>query len=145
MTLSLTPSLAIAVAVGGALGALLRYGAQLLWPARGASVPRAVLLVNVVGSALGGVFLALSTSGSTAGSTPLVSSAVAIVVTTGFCGGLTTFSTFSVETVELATSGAWRAAVANVALTVALGLGGAALAYAATQAVIILTSGAFVG
>ena len=145
MTLSLTPSLAIAVAVGGALGALLRYGAQLLWPARGSRIPRAVLLVNVVGSAIGGVFLALSTAGSTAGSTPLVSSAVAIVVTTGFCGGLTTFSTFSVETVELATSGAWRAAVANVALTVALGIGGAALAYAATQAVIILTSGAFVG
>ena len=112
MTLSLTPSLAIAVAVGGALGALLRYGAQLLWPARGSRIPRAVLLVNVVGSAIGGVFLALSTAGSTAGSTPLVSSAVAIVVTTGFCGGLTTFSTFSVETVELATSGAWRAAVA---------------------------------
>jgi len=137
----MTLGLAIAIAAGGGLGALLRFGAQLLWPARGASVPLAVLLVNVVGSAIGGVFLALTTTGSA----PLVSSAVALVIATGFCGGLTTFSTFSVETVELAASGAWRSAAANVGLNVVLGLGAAGLAFAGTNAVIILTSGALVG
>ena len=153
MTPTLTIGLALAIAVGGACGALLRYGAQLLWPARGASIPPAVLLVNVVGSAIGGTFLALSTWSnaasatltSGAGSSPVIDSGLALVVITGFCGGLTTFSTFSVETVELATSGAWRAASGNVVLTVVLGIGAAGLAFVLTNGVLIGTSGAFVG
>lgn len=138
MTPNLTIGLALAVTVGGACGALLRYGAQLLWPARGARIPPAVLLVNVVGSAIGGTFLALSTAGG-------FESSVALVVMTGFCGGLTTFSTFSVETVELATSGAWRAASGNAVLTVVLGIAAAGLAFVITNGVLIATSGAFVG
>jgi CrcB protein len=155
----MTPCLILAVVVGGALGALLRYGAQLLWPARSGRVPRAVLLVNVVGSALAGVFLALSTSSlvidmtaSGAGvvqsgvllqvTSPAIDPGFALIVMTGFCGGLTTFSTFSVETVELATSGAWRAAATNVVLTVVLGLAAAGIAFAATHGVLVATSGA---
>lgn len=141
MTSALTPGLALAILLGGACGALLRYGAQLLWPARGARIPPAVLLVNVVGSAIGGTFLALST----AGHSPLVDSSLALIVMTGFCGGLTTFSTFSVETVELATSGAWRAASGNVVLTVVLGIAAAGLAFVVTNGALIATSGAFVG
>ncbi|GAB2825942.1 fluoride efflux transporter CrcB [Alpinimonas psychrophila] len=135
--------LVVAIAAGGAMGALVRYGAQLLWPARGARVPVAVLLVNVVGSAIGGVFLALAQWDS--GGTFAVSSSLALIVMTGFCGGLTTFSTFSVETVELASAGSWRPAAANVVLNVILGLGGAALAFTVTYGVIIVTTGAFVG
>lgn len=142
MSAALTPGLVLAIAVGGALGALLRYGAQLLWPARGARVPVAVLLVNVVGSAIGGAFLALA-QWDAAGGSPTLAPSVALIVMTGFCGGLTTFSTFAVETVELATSGSWRPAIANVVLNVVLGLGAAALAFAITNGVIIATSGAF--
>lgn len=144
MSAALTPGLVLAIAVGGALGALLRHGAQFLWPARGARVPVAVLLVNVVGSAIGGAFLALA-QWDAAGGSPTLAPSVALIVMTGFCGGLTTFSTFAVETVELATSGSWRPAVANVVLNVVLGLGAAALAFAITNGVIIATSNAFVG
>jgi CrcB protein len=144
MTPALSLGLVLAIAVGGALGALLRYGAQLLWPARGARVPVAVLLVNVVGSAIAGAFLALAQGNAANGSVGLGSSVVLIVMT-GFCGGLTTLSTFAVETVELATSGSWRPAIANIVLNVVLGLGAAALAFAITHAVFIATSGAFAG
>ena len=137
MSAALTSELAIAIT-------LLRYGAQLLWPARGARVPRAILLVNVVGSAIGGATLALVLVDTGAG-VPAISSSLALVVMTGFCGGLTTFSTFAVETVELASGGSWRPAVANVVLNVVLGLGAAALAFAVTNGVIIVTTGAFVG
>lgn len=134
----MTLGLAIAIVVGGALGALLRYGAQLLWSARGAHVPIAVLLVNVVGSATAGAFLALSQA-------DVVDPAVALIVMTGFCGGLTTFSTFAVETVELATGSSWRPAAANIVLNLVLGLGAAAFAFAITTGVILTTSSAFVG
>jgi CrcB protein len=134
----------LAIAVGGALGSLLRYGAQLLWPARGAHVPRAVLLVNIVGSVIAGAFLALGQWDAASG-TPAMAPSVALIVMTGFCGGLTTFSTFAVETVELATAGNLRPALANVGLNLLLGLGGAALAYGATNAIIIASSSPFGG
>jgi len=140
----MTMGLAVAIVVGGAVGTLLRYGAQLLWPARGARVPRAVLLVNVAGSAIGGGALAL-VQGDTGAGMPAISSSLALVVMTGFCGGLTTFSTFAIETVELALGGSWRVAVANVVLNVVLGLAAAALAFAITNGVLVATSGAFVG
>jgi CrcB protein len=108
----MTPLLALAVIAAGALGALARYlvgraGAKSAWP-------WPVLLVNVAGSLVAGV--ALHTD-------------LALVMAVGFAGGLTTFSTFSVETVQLAGSGRWRAAAASVALNVALGLAAAALGW----------------
>jgi CrcB protein len=106
-----TPLLALAVVAAGALGAVARYlvgrvGAKSAWP-------WPVLLVNVVGSLVAGV--AMHTE-------------VALIVT-GLAGGLTTFSTFSVETVQLATRGRWRAAAANVGANVAVGLAAATLGW----------------
>jgi CrcB protein len=105
-----TPLLALAVIAAGALGALGRYlvgraGATAAWP-------WPVLLVNVVGSLVAGV--AFHTD-------------LALIVAVGFAGGLTTFSTFSVETVHLVREGRWRAAAASVALNVAVGVAAAAL------------------
>jgi CrcB protein len=51
------------------------------------------------------------------------------VLLTGFCGGLTTFSTWSVETIELVDGGRWRAAILNVLVTLGLGLGAAVAGY----------------
>jgi len=103
-----TPLLALAVIAAGAVGALARYlvgraGANAAWP-------WPVLLVNAVGSLVAG--LAMHTD-------------LALIVAVGFAGGLTTFSTFSVETVQLVGQGRWRAAAASVALNLTLGLAAA--------------------
>lgn len=98
----------LAVLLAGAVGAVARYLVGRLGPR--ASWPWPVLVVNVVGSLVAG--LAMHTD-------------LALVVVTGFAGGLTTFSTFSVETVQLAMTGRWRAAAASVALNFVLGLAAA--------------------
>lgn len=108
----MTPLLVLAVMGAGAAGAVARYlvgriGAKAAWP-------WPVLLVNVVGSLIAGI---------------AVHTDVALVVVTGFAGGLTTFSTFTVETVQLASAGRWRAAAANVGANLALGLAAAALGW----------------
>lgn len=102
----------VAALVAGALGAVLRHLATTLLGSQ-----RAVLLVNVVGSALGGVLLAVAEPD------------LRLVLLTGFCGGLTTFSTFSVETVQLAVDGRVARAAANAGLNLVLGVAGAAIGY----------------
>jgi len=117
----------VLVLVSGALGALVRFGLSRLLPvaARPHKVPRAVLIVNVVGSFIAGVVLALT-------QTELISSAVGIVIITGLCGGLTTFSTFAVESVELVMQGRAGVAARSVTLNLVLGVGAAALGYLPT-------------
>ncbi|HOY81326.1 MAG TPA: CrcB family protein, partial [Rhodoglobus sp.] len=102
--------IAAAVIVAGALGAVVRYlVSRWLSSAEGAyrNLPLAVLIVNVVGSAIGGAVLGLATAGG-------VDAGIRLVLLTGLCGGLTTFSTFSVETVQYVTEGKWRIALASV-------------------------------
>jgi CrcB protein len=115
----------IAVLVAGALGAVLRYLVSRFFAPRAGDFPWAVLVVNVVGSAIGGAALGLAQAG-------LVSTDARLILLTGLCGGLTTFSTFSVETIQLVMEGKTRSAVASVALNLALGVGVAAVAYALT-------------
>ena len=79
----------IAVAIGGAIGAMLRFAIS-EW----AGTPQATLLVNAVGSLLLGMCMA----GLAA---ELVSKEMTIFVGTGILGAFTTMSTFSVETIEL--------------------------------------------
>jgi fluoride exporter len=102
-----------AAIAAGALGAALRYLLSSVIRA-----PWAVLVVNVVGSALGGVLLALAPE------------EWRVILLSGFCGGLTTFSTLSVETVQLAESGRARVAVLSAALNLVLGVAAAGLGYA---------------
>jgi len=127
----------IAVAVAGAIGALLRYGVSLAFAAADARhrppkhlrFPRAVLVVNVVGSAVSGSLLALAEQTG-------VSADLLLVLVTGLCGGLTTFSTWSVETMQLVIEGRMRAAFASVWLNLVLGLAAATLCYFAVLSVI---------
>lgn len=79
----------IAVAIGGAIGAMLRFAIS-EW----VGTPQATLLVNAVGSLLLGMCMA----GLAA---DLVSKEMTIFVGTGILGAFTTMSTFSVETIEL--------------------------------------------
>jgi CrcB protein len=101
----MTPDLAAWVIVAGAVGSVLRYlvgrvGVRASWP-------WPVLLVNVVGSLVAGLG---------------IHSDLSLIVVTGFAGGLTTFSTLSVETVQLFLSKRWRSAVASVAANLVLGI-----------------------
>ena len=104
----MTPLVAVLVIAAGALGSLVRYlvgraGARASWP-------WPVLAVNVAGSLVAGV--AIHTD-------------LALIAVTGLAGGLTTFSTLSVETVQLFSEGRWRAATTSVALNLGLGLAAA--------------------
>ena len=105
------------VALGAAVGAPLRYVAAVLLDGR---LPRGTILVNWVGSLLLGWFTGLA----------LTSDALALLGT-GFCGGLTTYSAFAVQTVDRGP----RVGTAYAAATVVLSLVAAALGYAlGTQA-----------
>jgi fluoride exporter len=108
------------VAVGAGLGAALRYVAStLLDPAterRG--LPLGTLLVNVVGSTLLGGFAALAWSGHEWA-----------FAATGFCGGLTTYSSFAVQTYELG----WRRGATYALVTIGLSLAGCGLGFWVVQ------------
>ena len=83
------------IAAGGALGAVARYGVSgWVQNAAPATVPWGTLCVNTVGSMLIGVFLGISEL------TP-ISSALRLLFAVGFLGAFTTFSTYSLETLNL--------------------------------------------
>ena len=113
------------VALGGALGSVARYacaglGVRLL----GATFPWSTLFVNVTGSI---VIAALAT----ADAKPLVTGDARAFVMIGVLGGFTTFSSFSLETLNLARAGQLAAAGWNVAGSVVLCLVGVGLGYLA--------------
>lgn len=125
----------LAVALGSAVGGVARFLLSAWIQQRTAtSFPYATLLVNVSGSlALG--FLATWTF-ETAG----ISSELRALLTTGLCGGYTTFSSFSLETVALAEEGALGRAALYVALSVTLCVMAALLGiYGARQLVMLRT------
>jgi CrcB protein len=111
--------IAVAVIAAGALGALARYLVSRAFA--GSRYPWAVLVVNVAGSAIGGTVFGLATRAE-------LSADLRLVLLTGLCGGLTTFSTLSVETVQLVLEGRTRAAVSSSAANLVLGVGAASLA-----------------
>ncbi len=94
MTNALSVPLLLAIGVGGASGSMLRYAVS-VWLSRAhGAFPMATFLINVGGSFLIGVFARVF---STPDSSPVLRAALTI----GFCGGFTTFSTFSAEFVAL--------------------------------------------
>jgi CrcB protein len=122
VTGALTPLVVAGVIVAGAVGAVLRYALSRALPVRPGHLPGGILIVNVVGSALAGALIGLAERAALDGD-------LRLVLVTGFCGGLTTFSTWSVETIELVDGGRWRAAILNVVMTLALGIAAAVGGY----------------
>jgi CrcB protein len=100
-----------AIFLGGAIGTLLRAGLAEALPAPGAGWPWATFLVNVVGTALLGYWF--TTLPHTLYRRPLL--------TTGFCGALTTFSTVQLELLEMLDAG--RVGLAFLYLVVSVGAG----------------------
>lgn len=102
---------ALWVTAGAAVGAVIRYLVGVRFNSPGSLLPWGTWAVNVVGSLIAGVVYGWSTS-------PLVGAGVLL----GFCGALTTYSAFAVDTWQLIGSGALRRAVLNVAANLIIGL-----------------------
>ena len=102
------------IATAGALGTVTRYLVG-LWAGRvlGAGFPYGTLIVNLVGCFLIALVSELALS------TTLVSPTVRLTLTTGFMGGLTTYSSFNYETTNFLRERAVAEGLANVALTLA--------------------------
>ena len=118
---------------GGAVGTGCRYlltagiQSRLL-----TTFPTATLLINVTGSVLLGFLMRYAVDTST------ISAELKLVLTTGFCGGYTTFSTFSYETAKLLESGDYRHAALYTLLSVALSLGGTLAGFGAASALLAM-------
>jgi CrcB protein len=114
------------VALGSALGGLARQWcgvwAERLW---GTSFPWGTVGINILGSFLIGIFAALTDRD---GRWPL-NDVVRQFVMVGICGGYTTFSSFSLQTLNLLRDGLLLAALLNIALSVVLCLAAVALGY----------------
>lgn len=115
-----------AVGAGGFVGAVLRYLMGLIPFLQRGSLPYHTLLINVLGAILIGMIV------KTADSTQMLSPAAVLFLKVGVCGGFTTFSTFSLESLDLLESGRPAAfavyVIASVTLCVAGVLGGKWLA-----------------
>lgn len=108
--------LLILIAIGGAFGALARYGVDgWVQELAGPRFPWGTLIVNGSGSFLLGFFIRLLES---VAASPNWRAGLAI----GFCGAYTTFSTFSFETVRLIQERQWLAASGNIAANLFLSL-----------------------
>jgi len=115
------------VALGGALGSVARYaisGVAVRW--LGASFPYGTLFVNVTGSFTIGLLAALVA----ADGRPSLSADARAFLLVGVLGGFTTFSSFSLETLNLARSGALVPAMLNVAGSVVLCLAAVSFGFA---------------
>ncbi len=117
------------VALGGALGASLRYltGVGMLRLFGLQDFPLAIITVNVIGSFLMGVFVVAAAHRGLTHYSPFVM--------TGLLGGFTTFSAFSLETVTLVERGAAGLAALYVLLSVGLSVGALALGLIAARGV----------
>ncbi|GAB3689839.1 fluoride efflux transporter CrcB [Spirosoma flavus] len=100
--------------MGGGAGSLLRYVAGRYVPVMltGSPFPTAILLVNVVASFILGAVISWATYHQ--------DETTRLLVGVGFCGGLSTFSSFSYDTVALLQNGRIGAALLNIGLNVVL-------------------------
>jgi CrcB protein len=112
----------LAVALGGAVGSLLRWSLTILLkraeaPLLTASV--ATLVANVAAAAVLGYLMAR----------PHPDARIQLALATGVCGGFSTMSTFSWEAIQWAKSGSWFLALGYLATTLVLSIGAATAAY----------------
>jgi fluoride exporter len=107
------------VGLGGAIGAMSRYGFSSLvtrfWTA---SFPLATLLINIIGSLLMGILV-----GVLARTLPQGQNEIRLFVAVGILGGFTTFSAFSLDAITLIERGEWTSAMLYALLSVVISVG----------------------
>lgn len=118
------PLTAIALCIGAILGTFLRYGLAQAFNAVFPTLPLGTLAANLVGGFLMGLAIA------TFMAHPQTPIALRLGITTGFIGGLTTFSTFSAESFLLLQRGQYASVAAHLAAHVLGALGCLALGFA---------------
>jgi CrcB protein len=105
------------IAIGGAIGSVSRYGCQKwIYQMYPHPFPFGTLAVNIVGSSIVGLIWGLAEKGS------IGKPGWTLFLITGFCGGFTTFSAFSLETLSLLRNGAVSSALFYIFLSVGVGL-----------------------
>jgi len=104
------------VGLGGAVGTVSRYLLNLLPLKSQSGFPLITLGINVGGAFLIGLIIAFAVKNQS------VDSSLLLLLKVGFCGGFTTFSTFSLETAELFQSGKYFIALSYIALSVILSI-----------------------
>ncbi|MBB3173643.1 protein CrcB [Endobacter medicaginis] len=119
------------VALGGALGSMLRaWGVVAVQTLTGAALPWGTIAINVIGSFVIGFFGTLTANDGRFAAPHDLRTFVMV----GICGGFTTFSSFSLQTLELIRDGRPAAALGNVALSLVLCLASVAAGYGAAVA-----------
>ena len=120
------------IALGGAIGSVLRaWTASVLVRMAGSHFPWGTIFINITGSFIIGFFGALTTSDGRFTAHPDARAFVMI----GICGGFTTFSSFSLQTLDLARDGKLTEAFANIALSVVLCLLAVTAGYASAEVI----------
>ena len=104
------------VMIGGALGTLARYGVSVLAAPYSRDLPWGTIVINITGSFVIGLFGTLTLA---SGRFP-VSDNLRLFVMIGLCGGYTTFSSFSLQTLDLIRAGAMTRAMINIVVSVVL-------------------------
>lgn len=102
------------IGLGGALGSILRYGTS--WVIGPKSFPLATLLVNIVGSFIIGLIMAYCLKNES------FSDNWKLFLATGICGGFTTFSTFSLENLQLLQNGKFTMAACYTLSSLLIGM-----------------------
>lgn len=124
------------IAIGSALGGVTRYlFGGLVQRLTGGTFPTGTLLINVTGSFLLGLFYRYASDSAA------ITPEIRALLTIGFCGGYTTFSTFSYESVRLLEEGETGRALVYIGLSVGVSLGAMALGLAAGRELLTIRRG----
>ena len=116
------------IAIGAALGGVARFLlAGFIQQRAGPSFPSGTLVVNLSGAFLLGILVKIALQSAS------ITPEMRAFLTTGFCGGYTTFSTFSYETTVLLEDGQYASATTYVLLSVVGALGATMLGFAAAS------------